>query len=101
MQKDIQKQVKKVIRGGDNILTEGNCLVFRRYEDLRNMMEDMNKYQGARISIGWFVTCERIINEQGIIYIKVLRDSFMYFKNKPCKVERYIEIISRRNNKRW
>ena len=83
------------------MLTAGNCLIFRKCEDLRNMMEDMDKYQGARISRGWFVTCERIINEQGIIYIKVLRDSFMYLKDKPRKAERYIEIIPRKNNKRW
>ena len=83
------------------MLTEGNCLIFKRYTDLRNMMEDMDKYQGARISRGWFVTCERIINEQGIIYIKVLRDSFMYLKDKPRNAENYIEIIPRKNNKRW
>ena len=65
------------------------------------MMEDMDKYQGARISRGWFVTCERIINEQGIIYIKVLRDSFMYLKDKPRNAERYIEIEPKKNNKRW
>lgn len=83
------------------MLTEGNYLIFKRYEDLRNMMEDMDKYQGARISRGWFVTCERIINEQGIIYIKVLRDSFMYLKNKPFNTERLIEVRPKKNNKRW
>ena len=61
----------------------------------------MDKYQGTRISRGWFVTCERIINEQGIIYIKVLRDSFMYLKNKPFNTERLIEVRPRKNNKRW
>ena len=40
------------------MLTPGNCLIFKSCEDLRNMMEDMDKYQGARISRGWFVTCE-------------------------------------------
>ena len=83
------------------MLTEGNCLIFKRYEDLRDKMEDMDKYQGARISRGWFVKCESIINEQGIIYIEVLRNSFMYLKDKPRKAEKYIEIISRTNNKRW
>lgn len=61
----------------------------------------MDKYQGTRISRGWFVTCERIINEQGIIYIKVLRDSFMYSRIRPCSEERCIEIMSRKNNKKW
>ena len=83
------------------MLTEGNYLIFKKYEDLRKMMEDMDKYQGTRISRGWFVTCERIINEQGIIYIKVLRDSFMYLKNKPRNTERLIEVRPRKNNKRW
>ena len=83
------------------MLTEGNCLIFKRYEDLRDKMEDMDKYQGARISRGWFVTCERIINEQGIIYITVLRDSFMYSRIRPCKAERCIEVNPRKNNIRW
>ena len=65
------------------------------------MMEDMDKYQGERISRGWFVTCERIINKQGIVYIKVLRDNFMYLKDRPCNAKRYIEIRHKKNNMRW
>ena len=64
-------------------------------------MEDMDKYQGARISRGWFVTCERIINEQGIIYIRVLGNSFMYSRIRPCNIERCIEVNPKKSNKRW
>ena len=36
------------------MLTEGNCLIFRSCEDLRNMMEDMDRYQGETIGKEWF-----------------------------------------------
>ena len=65
------------------------------------MIEDMDKYQGTRISRDWLAFCEIIINEQGIIYIKVLRDSFMYSRIRPCDIERCIEVNPRKNNKRW
>ena len=44
------------------MLTEGNYLIFRKYKDLRNMMEDMDKYQGEIIRRDWFDMCERTIN---------------------------------------
>ena len=83
------------------MLTTGNCLIFRRCEDLRDMMEDMDRYQGETIWREWFDYCERTIKEQGVVYVSVRKYSFMYSKDRPCNAERYIEIISRKNNKRW
>ena len=51
------------------MLTAGNCLIFRRCEDLRNMMEDMDRYQGETIWREWFDYCERTIKEQGVVYV--------------------------------
>ena len=51
------------------MLTAGNCLIFRRCEDLRDMMEDMDRYQGERIWREWFDYCYRTIKEQGILYV--------------------------------
>ena len=43
------------------MLEAGNCLVFRRCEDLRNMMEEMDRYQGETKLREWFDMCERTI----------------------------------------
>ena len=83
------------------MLTEGNCLIFTRCEDLRNMMEDMDRYQGEIIWREWFDYCEQTIKKQGIVYVLVRRDSFTRSKDKPCNAERYIEVKGRRSNKRW
>lgn len=83
------------------MLTAGNCLIFRKCEDLRNMMEDMDRYQGETIWREWFDTCENIIKEQGVVYVSVRKSSFNRSKNRPCNAERYIEIKGRKNNKRW
>ena len=83
------------------MLTAGNCLIFKRYKDLRNMMEDMNRYQGERIRRDWFVMCERTITEQGVVYVLVRKYGFVHCKDKPYEMEKYIEVISRKNNKRW
>lgn len=83
------------------MLTAGNCLIFKRCEDLRNMMEDMDRYQGETIWREWFDMCERTIKEQGVVYVMVQKYSFVRSKDEPCNAERYIEVISRRNNKRW
>ena len=83
------------------MLTPGNCLIFRRCEDLRNMMEDMDRYQGETIWREWFNHCERTIKEQGVLYVLVQKYSFVRLKDKPENAERYIEIIPRKNNKRW
>ena len=83
------------------MLTPGNCLIFRSCEDLRNMMEDMDRYQGERIWREWFNYCENTIKEQGVVYIKVQKYSFVRLKDRPENAERYIEIIPRKNNKRW
>ena len=83
------------------MLEPGNCLIFKRCEDLRNMMEDMDRYQGERIWREWFDYCERTIEEQGIVYILVRRNAFTRSKDKPCNARRYVEIIPKKNNKRW
>ena len=83
------------------MLTPGNCLVFRRCEDLRDMTEEMDRYQGERIWREWFDMCERTIKEQGILNVLVQKYSFVRSKDKPCGAERYIEVIPKRNNKRW
>ena len=83
------------------MLTPGNCLIFRRCEDLRNMMEDMDRYQGEIIWREWFNYCERTIKEQGVVYISVRRNSFVRLKDKPENAERYIEIIPKKSNIRW
>ena len=83
------------------MLTPGNCLIFRRCEDLRNMMEDMDRYQGETIWREWFDYCYKTIKEQGVVYVKVQKYSFVRSKDRPENAERYIEIIPRKNNKRW
>ena len=83
------------------MLTEGNCLIFRRCEDLRNMMEDMDRYQGETIWREWFNMCEKTIKEQGILYVMVQKYSFVRSKDEPYNAERYIEIRGKKNNKRW
>ena len=83
------------------MLTPGNCLIFRRCEDLRNMMEDMDRYQGETIWREWFDRCEKTIKEQGVVYVIVQKYSFVHSKDRPENAERYIEIIPRKNNKRW
>ena len=83
------------------MLTAGNCLIFKSCEDLRNMMEDMDRYQGERIWREWFDMCERTIIEQGILYVLVQKYSFVRSKDRPENAKRYIEIIPRKNNKRW
>ena len=84
------------------MLTEGNCLIFRKCKDLRNMMEDMDRYQGEIIHRDWFETCERTINEKGVVYIIVQKNFFVRSRHKPFDVERYIEVNSKKNNnKRW
>ena len=83
------------------MLTPGNCLIFRRYEDLRNMMEDMDRYQGETIWREWFDYCKRTIEEQGVVYVLVKKYAFVRSKDRPENAERYIEIIPRKNNKRW
>ena len=83
------------------MLTAGNCLIFRRCEDLRNMMEDMDRYQGETIWREWFDNCYKTIKEQGVVYVLVQKYSFVRSKDEPYNAERYIEVISRKNNKRW
>ena len=83
------------------MLTAGNCLIFKKYKDLRNMMEDMDRYQGERIRRDWFDMCERIINEQGVVYVLVKKYAFTRSKDRPENAERYIEIRGKKNNKRW
>ena len=83
------------------MLTPGNCLIFRRCEDLRNMMEDMDRYQGETIWREWFDYCYRTIKEQGVVYVLVKKYAFTRSKDRPENAERYIEIIPRKNNKRW
>ena len=83
------------------MLTYGNCLIFRRYEDLINMMEDMDRYQGERIRRDWFDMCERTINEQGVVYVIVNPGGFVHSRHKPFDMKRYIEVKPRKDNKRW
>ena len=84
------------------MLTEGNCLIFRKCKDLRNMMEDMDRYQGEIIHRDWFETCERTIKEKGVVYVIVRKNFFVRSRHKPFDVERYIEVNSKKNNnKRW
>ena len=83
------------------MLTPGNCLIFHKYKDLRDMMENMDKYQGARISRSWFVTCERTINEKGVVYVIVQDGGFAYSRHRPFHAKKYIEVEPRKNNKRW
>lgn len=83
------------------MLTAGNCLIFRRYKDLINMMEDMDRYQGERIRRDWFDMCERTINEKGVVYVIVKRYGFVHSRYKPYNVQRFIEVKPRKNNKRW
>ena len=83
------------------MLTYGNCLIFRKCKDLRDMMEDMDRYQGERIWREWFDYCERTIEEQGVVYISVRRNSFTRSKDRPENAERYIEIKGKKSNKRW
>ena len=83
------------------MLTAGNCLIFRRCEDLRNMMEDMDRYQGETIWREWFVYCERTIKEQGVVYVLVKKYAFTRSKDRPENAKRYIEVIPKKNNIRW
>ena len=83
------------------MLTAGNCLIFRKCEDLRNMMEDMDRYQGETIWREWFDMCENTIKEQGVVYVKVQKYSFVRSKDRPENAERYIEVKGKTNNKRW
>ena len=83
------------------MLTAGNCLIFRKCKDLRDMMEDMDRYQGERIRRDWFDMCETTINEKGVVYVIVNAHSFVHSRSKPFNMERYIEVISKSNNKRW
>lgn len=83
------------------MLTEGNCLIFRKCKDLRDMMEDMDRYQGKRIRRDWFDMCERTINEKGVVYVIVQKHSFVHSRYKPFDVERLIEVKPRKDNKRW
>ena len=83
------------------MLTPGNCLIFRRCEDLRNMMEDMDSYQGETIWREWFDYCYRTIIEQGVLYVMVQKYSFVRSKDRTCNAERYIEIRGKKSNKRW
>ena len=83
------------------MLTPGNCLIFRKYKDLRNMMEDMDRYQGERILREWFDRCKRTIDEQGVVYVMVRKYGFVHCKDKPYEMEKYIEVTSRKNNTRW
>lgn len=83
------------------MLTAGNCLIFRRCEDLRNMMEDMDRYQGETIWREWFDMCEITIKEQGVVYILVKKNSFVRSKYEPFDAERYIEVKGKKSNKRW
>ena len=83
------------------MLEAGNCLIFRRCEDLRDVMEDMDRYQGETIWREWFDYCERTIKEQGVVYVLVKKYAFVRSKDRPENAERYIEVIPRNNNKRW
>lgn len=83
------------------MLTAGNCLIFRKCENLRNMMEDMDRYQGETIWREWFNFCEQTIEEQGVVYVLVRRNSFTRSKYRPENAERYIEVKGKRSNKRW
>lgn len=83
------------------MLTAGNCLIFRKCKDLRDMMEDMDRYQGERIRRDWFDMCERTINEKGVVYVIVQIRGFVHSRYKPYDVERFIEVKPRKNNKRW
>ena len=83
------------------MLTAGNCLIFRRCEDLRNMMEDMDRYQGETIWREWFDYCERTIKEQGVVYVIVQIRSFVHSRYKPYDVKRFIEVKPKKNNMRW
>ena len=82
------------------MLTAGNCLIFRRCEDLRNMMEDMDRYQGETIWREWFDYCYRTIIEQGVVYVLVKKYAFVRSKDRPENAERYIEVRGKKNNKR-
>ena len=83
------------------MLAYGNCLIFRKCEDLRDMMEDMGRYQGQKIRKDWFDLCERTINEQGIVYVMVQIRCFVRSKDRPSNARRYIEVNPRKSNKRW
>ena len=83
------------------MLTPGNCLIFRRCEDLRNMMEDMDRYQGEIIWREWFDYCYRTIKEQGVVYVLVKKYAFTRSNYRPENAERYIEVIPKKNNMRW
>ena len=83
------------------MLAPGNCLIFRRCEDLRNMMEDMDRYQGETIWREWFDYCKRTIEEQGVVYVSVRKYSFQRSKDRPSNAERYIEVRGKKNNKGW
>ena len=83
------------------MLTAGNCLIFRRCEDLRNMMEDMDRYQGETIWREWFDYCEQTIKELGVVYVLVKKYAFTYSRYKPENAERFIEVIPKKSNKRW
>ena len=83
------------------MLTPGNCLIFNKYKDLRNMMEDMDRYQGEIIRRDWFDMCERTITEQGVVYVLVQNGGFVHSRHKPFHAKKYIEVMPRKNNKRW
>lgn len=83
------------------MLKYGNCLIFRKCEDLRNMMKDMERYQGQKIRRDWIDLCETTINEQGFVYVIVQVRSFVHSRYKPCDVRRFIEVNPRKSNKRW
>lgn len=83
------------------MLTRGNCLIFRSCEDLRNMMEDMDRYQGETIWREWFDYCYETIKEQGVLYVLVKKYAFVRLKDRPENAERYIEVKGKVSNKRW
>ena len=83
------------------MLTAGYCFIFRRCEDLRNMVEDMDRYQGEIIWREWFDYCFRTIKEQGVVYVLVKKYSFTRSKYEPFDAKRYIEVKGKTNNKRW
>ena len=61
----------------------------------------MDRYQGEIIRRDWFDRCERTIDEQGVVYVIVQDGGFVYCKDEPFDMKRYIEVMPRKNNKRW
>lgn len=83
------------------MLKYGSCLIFRKCEDLRDMIEDMERYQGQRIRKDWLDLCEETINKQGIVYIEVQISYFVRSKDRPSNARRYIEVKPKKSNKGW